>query len=196
MLKALKAGAKSRCPFCIIKTEEPPKVGDHVRIVNNHRSGETGIVMEPPANLPPDHIVLGSECGPSDEQLSMQSIVNLERDLVQRLPERPPPDWALPISLKYAAELDELIVYFCDKSFDSVDWVIDWRSFYDIMIYCWNNRLRLEPEELWGVLQAHGVPTRLSDEIQDFYQKASDLLIRATRRKPFKNRRVKPLSLH
>ena len=192
MLKALKAGAKSRCPFCIIKTEEPPKVGDHVRIVAGPMLGKTGIVMEPPASLPPDYIILGSEHGPSDVQLR----VNLERDLVQRLPERPPPDWALPISLKYAAELDELIVYFCDKSFDSVDWVIDWRSFYDIMIYCWNNNLPIKPEELWGILQAHGVPTRLSDEIQDFYQKASDLLIRATRRKPFKNRRVKPLSLH
>lgn len=190
MINTLKAGAKSGCPFCIIKIEKPPKVGEHVRIVFGPNLGETGIVMETPANLSPDYIVLGGKHGPSDVRL----IVNLERDLVQHLPE-PPPDWAPPISLKYAAELDELIVYFCDKSFDSVDWVIDWRSFYDIIIYCWNNRLPLKPEELWGVLQTHKVPTRLSDEIQDFYRKASALLIRAKGRKPFKNRRVKPLSL-
>ena len=182
MLNTLRAGVRSRCPFCIIKTEEPPKVGEHVRIVAGPMLGKTGIVMEPPASLPPDYIILGSEHGPSDVQLR----VNLKRDLVQRLPENPPPDWALPISLRSAAELDGLIIHFCDKSFDSVDWVIDWRSFYDIIIYCWNNNLPIKPEELWAVLQAHGVPTRLSDEIQEFYQKASALLIRATRRKPFK----------
>ena len=166
-------------------------MGEHVRIVFGPNLGETGIVTEPPTNLPPDYIVLGNGHGPSDVQL----IVNLERDLVQRLPEKPPPDWAPLISLKYAAELDKLIVYFCDKSFDSVDWVIDWRSFYDIITYCWDNNLSIRPEELWAVLQAHGVPARLSDEIQDFYRKASALLIRAKGRKPFKNRRVKPLSL-
>lgn len=85
MINTLKAGAKSGCPFCIIKIEKPPKVGEHVRIVFGPNLGETGIVMETPANLSPDYIVLGGKHGPSDVRL----IVNLERDLVQHLPEPP-----------------------------------------------------------------------------------------------------------
>ena len=60
-------------------------MGEHVRIVFGPNLGETGIVMETLANLSPDYIVLGGKHGPSDVRL----IVNLERDLVQHLPETP-----------------------------------------------------------------------------------------------------------
>jgi hypothetical protein len=55
-------------------------------------------------------------------------------------------------------------------------------------------RLPLEPDELWEVLKAHGVPQRTKADIVNFYEKGRRLLVHSFGRNPSKRKGWSPSS--
>jgi hypothetical protein len=130
-----------------------------------------------------------------DNEPNWQTRISIKRQKIQKLPIPPTPEWVPPLCLKDASELDRAIVQFCEKSYWHSKWKINWNSFNEIIRTVWHYRLPVEPNELWGVLQAHGVPLRSKRRLIEFYTKGRNLLIWSVGKKPIKKKRVKPLSI-
>lgn len=111
------------------------------------------------------------------------------------MPPPPTPNWAPPLCLEDAAELDSVVVYFCEKSVRNGKRHLDWSAFFEIIRRIWTRRLPIESHELWTVLHAHGVPQRWEKRLTDFFTKGRDLLVYAVGKKPIKKKRVTPLSV-
>lgn len=118
----------------------------------------------------------------------------LGHDLIQLLPAPPPPSWAPPLCLQDAAELDSVVVDFCDKSYHDGEWVLDWLAFYEIVRTIWTKRLPIQSRELWAVLHAHGVPEKWRRKLSEFFTKGRDLLLYSVGKSPIKKKRIEPLS--
>jgi hypothetical protein len=118
----------------------------------------------------------------------------LENDLIQLLPSPPAPGWAPPLSLQDSADLDLVVVNFCNKSFQDGNWDLDWSAFYEVIRTVWSKRLPIESREIWAVLNAHGIPERWRRELSEFFTKGIDLLIYSTGKAPIKKKRIEPLS--
>lgn len=119
----------------------------------------------------------------------------LPRDIIEILPEKKPPEWAPPIGLRVAAELDEVVLKFCKAEISGSEWNIDWPSLCELIRFIWSKRLPLEANEVWLVLRAYGMSEDFKEDITSFFQKGRDLLVHAIGKKPVKKRRVRPLSL-
>jgi hypothetical protein len=183
-------GSLSGCPFCIASGIAIPEVGTGFRIINGYNAGATGVVVERAKNLPPlpNEFLAQMDNDPPHIQHSV-----FEHKLIQLLP--PTPDWAPPLCLEDAAELDSVLVYFCGKSVRNGKWHLDWSAFFEIIRRIWTRRLPIESHELWAVLHAHGVPQRWEKRLTDFFAKGRDLLVYAVGKKPIKKKRVAPLSV-
>ena len=126
---------------------------------------------------------------PGDER-----IVNTEYDLVAPLGSREPlPVWLPPLSLRDAAELDEVAVRFCDRGTVSGRFVWDRTSYYEVIRACWQKRFPLTPTEVCSVLSAHGLPAEFDTEAQRAFCEGTELLVYTHGRRPIKKKRVKPL---
>ncbi len=188
----VEAGIDSGCPFCLARTAPLPNVGARIQILTDYRAGLMGAVVETRPSLPLgkgellvqfDHDPPGIHC-----------IVSLERDLVAVNSEVPTPIWAPPISLREAAELDDVIVKFCRSSFSLKSWKPHVPTFYEVIRRVWHNRLPLEGTDMWSILEAHGVPQKYKKRLTELYQDGRDLLVYAIGRKPIKKKRIAPFS--
>jgi len=113
--------------------------------------------------------------------------------LIEILPAPGVPQWAPPIELVAAAQLDERIVSLCEAGRHNNGWHVSWPKLFEIIRFIWSKRLPLEPEELWLVLKAHGVPANRKDEIIDSLYFGRELLIYCVGKRPVKKKRVCPL---
>jgi hypothetical protein len=183
-------GCLSGCPFCIASALGIPKTGTRFRIISGFKVGEQGTVVK----WPKDSTPIPNQFLAQLETESGQFRIILEEDLIQLLPALPPPSWAPPLGLQDAADLDSVVVNFCNKSFQDGEWVLDWLVFYEIVRTIWTKRLPIQSRELWAVLDAHGVPEKWRRKLSDFFTRGRDLLIYSAGKRPFKNKRVEPLS--
>ena len=192
VLPGRKKGAASGCPFCKNTRFGPLQVGIRFRLLSGFQSGRTGIVTQSPAPppLPPTELIAQMDGDPADIQMRI-----LPTEIVEPAPFPTPPEWAPPISLRAACELDSVIVRFCEAGLEDDRWAINWPFYNEVIRFSWYRRLPIEPDELWPVLRAHGVPYRFKTELLDFFVKGRDLLVHACGRKPVKKKRVKPLSI-
>lgn len=149
-----------------------------------------GTVVQSPAPppLPPSEFLARMDGEPQHWQRRI-----LPMDLIEVLPKSEPPPWAPPVEMRVAAELDGIVVKFCEAGFRNGHWFVDWPSFYQIIHFIWTNRLPLEAREVWAVLEAHGIPPEFRDELSTFFRRGRELLVYAVGKRPFKNRRVNPL---
>jgi hypothetical protein len=185
-------GRESGCPFCGARFRIIPEIGTRFRIISGYNAGETGTVVEWPKNFPPlpNEFLEQMDSEPTD----IQSRVLLEHELVQILPPAPTPDWAPPLCLRDAAELDSVVLYFCNTCYHNAKWKLDWQSFYEVTRKIWTLRLPLEPSELWLVLYAHGIPERWQKRLSVFYLKGKELLVYSVGKRPIKKKKVSPFS--
>jgi hypothetical protein len=116
----------------------------------------------------------------------------LPREIFEPLPEPNPPAWAAPISLADASELDELIVYLCEKGNSPGGWRIDWNAYYEVVIRIWRMRIPITDSEFWNVMHAHGIAEEFEQDLKDFFTKGRDLLICAMGKKPIKKKMTQP----
>jgi hypothetical protein len=185
-------GFLSGCPFCTSYRIGIPEIGTRFRIISGSTTGATGTVVEWPKNCPEiqNEFIAQMDHDPPE----WQTRVSIKREMIEKLPSLPVPEWAPPLCLGDASELDKAVVKFCEESFNQGEWKVDWDSFNEVVRKVWNLRLPLEPNELWDVLNAHGVPERSKRELIEFYEKGRKLLIYSVGRRPIKKKRVKPLS--
>jgi len=184
-------GATSGCPFCKNTRLAPLQVGIRFRILSEFQAGRTGIVVESPAPppLPPTEFIAQMDGDPPNVQMRI-----LPREIVEPFPFSAPAEWAPPISLPAACELDSVVVGFCEAGLENDRWAINWPFYNEVIRFIWYRRLPIDANELWSVLSAHGVPDRFKTELLDFFVKGRHLLVQACGRKPVKKKRVKPLS--
>jgi hypothetical protein len=188
----VKAGVDSGCLFCLARTAPLPEVGARIQILTDYRAGLMGRVVETPPSLP---LRKGELLVQFDHEPSrIQHTVSLERDLIGVNSEVPTPIWAPPISLREAAELDDVIVKFCERGFSAKIWKPHLPTFYEVIRRVWHNRLPLEGTDIWSILEAHGVPQKYKKRLTELYQDGRDLLVYAIGRKPIKKKRVAPFS--
>lgn len=185
----ISAGIKAGCPFCLARKTGVPKVGETIRILSDIRAGEIGKVVPAPPIFEPHKITIYVEGDPPDNTWTVDTMAYL----IERFPGPPVPDWAPPISLKEAEELDGRVVQFCEKSISSRGWRPNLPYFYAVINYIWYNRLPLEALEVWKVLQAHGVAKNWQVRLTSLFKEGRDLLVIAEGRKPVKKKRVQPL---
>jgi hypothetical protein len=186
------AGTKFGCPFCLAKSTGVPKVGETIRKLGGYRPGLVGtVVPTPPLLVDEPHIIV---IRVDNEPPDVTWMVNTRSELIERWPGPPVPDWAPPIPLVEAKDLDDLVVQFCERSMSSRSWRPNLPYFYSIIRYIWYKRLPLEPLEVWEVLQAHGVPKNWQVRLTSLFKEGRDLLVFAEGRKPIKKKRVQPLS--
>ena len=186
-------GSFSGCPFCTSCRIGIPKIGTKFRIISGSLTGATGKVVKWHKTVPKIENEFMAQL--NNEPKEWQIRISIERQLIQKLPVPPVPKWAPPLCLKDASELDKSVVKFCEKSFRHGKWKIDWDTYNGVIWTIWHNRLPIESNELWNVLQAHGVPRSSKRNLLGFYKRGCDLLIYAVGKKPIKKKRVRPLSV-
>jgi hypothetical protein len=184
-------GFLSGCPFCASRRTGIPEIGTRFRIILGVHIGAVGTVVEWHKNVPqiPGEFMAHLDHEPPE----WQTRVSIERQMIQVFPFAPVPEWAPPLCMSDAGEIDEATVHFCESSFQNGKWKTDWDSFNEVIRKIWYKRLPLEPNELWLVLKAHGVPQRSKGEIIEFYERGRRLLVYSLGRKPIKRKRVDPL---
>lgn len=185
-------GASDGCPFCRSARTSLPEVGTRFRLLSGFDAGRTGTVVQSPAPPPlTREEFLAQMVG---EPQHMQRRI-LPRDIIEPIPAPEPPEWAPPVELGVAAELDLVVVKFCEAGNCESGWIVDWPAFYDVVRFTWSKRLPLQAEEMWAVLRAHGVPDKFREELSEFFQRGRDLLVYAVGKKPIMKRRAKPLAV-
>lgn len=193
----IESGISTGCPFCKATMLGIPKPGDNIRILTGYDAGHVVRVVDNKYNIPlgSGEFLVKYENDPLDRYITVSG-EGKERILFEYIPPSPTPNWAPPICLRYAEELHGRLIRFWVRSLrqdGSFKPIID--AFFEVITYIWYNRLPLRPEELWAVLEAHGFPYKSKERLTQFYKEGMDLLIYATGRKPFNNRRVKPFSI-
>jgi len=184
-------GFLSGCPFCTSQRIGIPEIGSRFRIIWGTHLGAVGTVVEWPENTPyiPDEFLAQVDNEPPE----WQTRVCIKRQMIQVFPFAPVPEWAPPLCMSDAGEIDLATVRFCERSFQKGKWKTDWDSLNEVVRTSWYKRLPLELNELWLVLKAHGVPETVESEIVEFYERGRSLLVHSCGRKPIKKKRVKPL---
>ncbi len=184
-------GANAGCPFCraTLDIRTTPKAGTRFRFLTGYDAGECGTVLDYPSPISDDRFLAKMDYETGNIQRRVTS-----RDLIEILPLSPIPNWAPPLELRSAAELDDVVAKFCDSGNRPNHWVIDWIALFEIIRFVWQKRLPLEPIELWAVIDAHGAPNQFQLAITDFYQKGRDLLIYSNGKRPVKKKRVHPFA--
>lgn len=192
-------GKTSGCPFCLARGRTLPQEGERVRVLfelpsSRRLEGREGTVIEKAEEgaLKPREIRVEMDNEPSRFR---SMIINIDRLLVETLPTGPLPTWAPPISLKAAGPLDLIAMRLCDEETPGSHPTPDTRLMYEFIGYVWKQRLPLTAEEVWAVLEAHGAPLEWRHELIRRYAHGMEALVCIVGRKPFKNRRVPPLSL-
>lgn len=182
-------GSLRGCPFCQSLPASALEPGWRFRFLTGPHAGRSGTVLSPlPPPYPQDEGRAQMDEDPPHWQQRLLSFY-----LAERLPAPDIPAWAPPIELREAAELDEVIVRFCEASFSTGEWATSRPWFHEVIRHVWRKRLPLSAAELWKVLSAHGVPARFEKPLMEFFENGRDLLVHVVRRKPIKKKRVTPL---
>jgi hypothetical protein len=118
----------------------------------------------------------------------------LPDEVVQILPAPDPPTWMAAVELRAAADLDRLIVSFCEDAIRQGKWAVDSFAFFEVIRFIWSMRLPLEREDLDKLLEGHGVPGTRRKQLLNFFKAGRNLLIYSAGKKPIKKRRANPVT--
>lgn len=164
-----------------------------MRFLSGSRAGKEATVFEPPDSFENDIRMIMVHM--DEDDLNNQQMVNLHFEIIERLPSLQVPTWAPPISILKTFELHERIINFCDKSTCGSLTNMSLPSLYVLIYHIWNKRLPVEPNEVWYILEAHGVPKKWRTEITEIIKHGLSLLITVFGKKPIKKFRVKPMAV-
>lgn len=182
-------GFRAGCPFCAARLEKRPSLGQRIIILNGSRAGMLGTVSCIDLD---SRFRVGTFLVKADgDQANAEQIVNPELDLfapyasVEFVAK-----WLPPLSMCEAAAFDEIVVYVCSRfaelGYDKWHRV----TFYRLIEYCWQKRLPLSDNEIWGILAAHGMPNKFEKDARRSYIEGTELLIYTHGRKPIKKKRI------
>jgi len=186
------AGQRAGCPFCMARLCARPDAGTRVIVLNDFRAGMTGTVsrVDLDQRFPKTTFLMVADL----DETGVEQIVNTEHDLIAPIGAGTPiPIWLPPLSLRDAAELDEIAVRFCDHCSVSGVFVWDRMSYYAVISGCWQRRLPLTPGEMCSVLSAHSMPAEFTAEAQRAFLEGMELLVYTHGRQPIKKKRVRRL---
>ena len=190
------AGKVSGCPFCLVRGRELPRVGEGVRFLFDEdagMAGRIGTVVEKQLNysLGAREVCIELE---GDVSGGFQTI-DVDQVLVETLPGVPFPAWSLPIRLGEAGGIDDRVIRLIDDGNKPGYSSLNIDNLYYLILYIWQQRVPLESEEVWAVLEAHGVSLDWKDELIKRYQYGIEALVKVTYDRLYRNRRMASFSV-
>lgn len=187
-------GRRAGCPFCGARVEERPSLGQRIMILNGFRAGMMGTVfsVDLDSRFRPGTFLIKAD----GDEPNIEQIVNPDLDVFTRHPPREPlAKWIPPLTMRSAAALHDVVLSVCGRFAElGPD---EWHrgAFYALINHCWRERLPLSEHEIWGILEAHGMPKNLENDARRSYVEGMELLVYTHGRKPIKKKRVGPLSV-
>ena len=192
--RTIAAGVKAHCPFCLARTRSGilPKKGERVLIISGYATGTSGIVTKPRIPLPGEERFL---IRPDGAPQGIEKIVRIGHELFLPPIEFKVPEWFPPFSRKEIADLEEVVVAFCDACCAKDEWNWDRRVYLSLVYLIWRMRVSISADELWHMLSAHGAPAAEYSRATEMFQDGLFLLVYANGRKPIKKKRLKTGSM-
>lgn len=187
----VKQGISSGCPFCkALHYNESPRIGSKIRILTNSMAGLIGEVIGDETALPnwdsssqedelptskidslrPGEIIVHENGSRYDIPLSIKD------HLLEPEPFLPVPDWAPPISFYWAAKFHSFIMEACNDSFSDGKWKFHRFPIILPITYIFNQRLPIDPVELWKILEAHGFPLKFKKKLVTLYEDCQEVV--------------------
>ena len=112
------------------------------------------------------------------EKPGVEQIINPHIDLfaVLSTPKKSV-DWLPPLCMREAADLDDVVLAVCDRyaKLGSLKW--NYLPLFRLVDHCWRNRLPLSADEIWAVLEAHGMSKKFEKEVRRAYIEGAELLV-------------------
>ena len=189
----IESGRVAGCSFCTALATRHFAPEQRVRLLSGCYAGKEATVVDPPENFKNDRDIIIVQM--DEDDFNTQQRVNLRFEIVERFPYLPVPIWAPQISIRKTCDLHERIIGFCDKSALGSAQNMDLTSLYALIWHIWNKRLPLEPNEVWNILDAHGVPKNWRNQIKGIIKHGLGLLITMFGKKPIKKFLVKPMTV-
>lgn len=162
-------------------------------VLNGFRAGMVGSVSKTDldARYPQTAFLMKAD----GDEPGVEHIVNTENDLAAPFDTQSVlPKWLPPLSLREAAEIDAVIVFFCDRCVLHGAWKWNREAFFEVIRVCWEKRFPLSNIEIWALLSAHGADPASEHEVKRMFTDGIELLVYARGRRPIKRKHVKPLS--
>ncbi|MGH8067701.1 MAG: hypothetical protein ACRERE_21225 [Candidatus Entotheonellia bacterium] len=192
------AGKASGCPFCLVRGRELPRVGERVRVLYDEitagipSTGKVGTVIK-------KHVSYPLKAREVQIQLDGNSsggftTIDIDQVLVENLPGSHFPSWIPPIRLSELGGLEDMVIRLFDDDIGSESRNFKINTFYYLISYVWSKKIPLKGEELWTMLEVHGMPLNWKDELIKRYEYGIETLVRITGERLYKNRRMVPLS--
>lgn len=186
-------GRRAGCTFCAARLERRASLGQRIIILNGFRAGMIGTVscVDLDSRYREGTFLVKAD----GDQTNSQQIVNPEFDLfAPHASVEPIAKWLPPLSMREAAELDEVVVTVCSR-FAELGYDQWHRSIlYKLIGHCWRERLPLSDDDIWKILAAHGMPNEFEMDARRSYIEGTELLIFTHGRKSIKKKRISPLA--
>jgi hypothetical protein len=191
---SVEMGREAGCPFCAAQVEGRPSLGQRIMILNGYRAGMMGTVssVDLDARFRPGAFLIKAD----RDNPHIEQIVNPDLDLfTTHPPEELLTKWIPPLTMGSAAALHDVVLRVCGRfaELGSDEWHRG--AFYALIDHCWRERLPLSEQEVWAILDAHGMQKNLQKDARRSYVEGMELLVYTHGRKPIKKKRVEPLSV-
>jgi hypothetical protein len=188
----LNCGVTSGCPYCLAKENPWPSKGTPLVFLNGMDSGWSGIVVEDPwGTCPSDRFLVKMEYEKRSDWLqtvmpSHQLYIDSRQYAV--------PDWMPPLSIEDNALLHESLMATLPLLAPGQASDMKHNPLWRIVNICWRRRLPLDRNDIWPMMEAHGVELRHKSRLLDFIE-FGILVLTATHGRPaVKRRRMAPMS--
>lgn len=178
-------GKKSKCPFCLGRSNRWPSVGTSIVFLTGINAGQEGIVVTFDSKQSSVESFFVKMHRDADRGFR---IVMPNNDAFIESKEFIISDWILPLSIE-----DNFFVH--ESMIQMLNCVMFSRaSLIPIISTCWQQRLPVSGAEIWRALQAHGVDAAIKSITIDDFEFGIALLTRTSGRPAVRRRRMSPMS--
>lgn len=185
-------GNVSDCPYCLAAKTPWPAIGRSLIFLSETDVGQVGVVVKDAwGTCPPDRFLVRMAY---EKHPTMLRMVRPRHELYLEVCSLLIPDWMPPLSIEDNAHLHERLLL---RHGDLV--AVQDRSAFrgllaSIVDVCWRCRLPLTGQEIWLLLEAHGVDARWRQEVIELFAFGIELLTGSNGRPAVKRRRMRPMS--
>jgi hypothetical protein len=185
-------GDGSDCPYCLAAQNPWPAIGKSLVFLNDTDVGEVGVVVKDVwGTCPSDRFLVRMAYETHPTALRMVMPAHDQYVAVESLRI---PSWMPSLSIEDNARLHERFLL-CRKALLSAqDRPSFAHTFASIVDLCWRHRLPLGGDEVWLVLEAHGIASRWRAEAIELFAFGVRLLTESSGRPAVKRKRMSPMS--
>lgn len=186
-------GVASGCPYCLAKQNPWPQPGTGLVFLRGSESGWRGtVVSDPWGTCPGDRFLVHMEY---EKSSTVFRTVMPSHDLYVDATLYSVPMWMPPLSIEDNAVLHEsLILSLPAVVFGAHKFTIAPDALWRVVATCWRLRLPLQRDDIWLMLEAHGVSRRQRKLLLDLFEFGIKVLTLTNGRPAIKRKRMQSMS--